>query len=143
MGRINVGRVIIGGLVAGVVANALDFVTFTYLMKAEMDDMTQRLNLSVEVMNGSAAMTTFIVGDFIWGLLLVFTYAAMRPRFGPGPKTAVISGVTLWAAVCIMFAGMAAMGVYTQQAFIKSSALTLVSTLITSWVGGTIYQEKA
>ena len=28
----------------------------------------------------------FIVVDFVLGLIVVWTYAAMRPRFGPGPK---------------------------------------------------------
>ena len=140
MARMNMGRLVLGGLVAGAVANGLDYVINGILMKREMDDMIQRLNLSQIVVNNS--MLTWIIVDFVWGVLLVFTYAAMRPRFGPGPKTAVVSGATLWLAVCAMFAGLAAMGIYTEQAFIKSAALTLVSTIVASLVGAAIYKEE-
>jgi hypothetical protein len=139
MGRFNVGRVIMGGLAAGVVANALDYVINGILMKDEGEAMMQRLNLSADVVNQS--ITTWVIVDFVYGLLLVFTYAAMRPRFGAGPKTAVISGATLWLAICAIFAGLTAMGIYTEQAFIKSSALTLVSTLAASLTGAYIYKE--
>ena len=139
MGRINTGRVVLGGLVAGVVANALDFVINEYLMKEEGADMAQRLNLSEATLQSS--VMAWIVVDFIWGLLLVFAYAAFRPRFGPGPKTAIVSGVTLWFAVCIMFGGLMSMGIFTLPGFIKYSALTLVSSLSASLAGAAIYKE--
>ena len=139
MGRINVGRVIIGGLVAGVVANALDFVINKYLMVNEATEMMQRLNLKADVVEGS--MWTWIIADFIYGLVLVFAYAAMRPRFGPGPRTAIIAGMSYWFAVTVMFAGLAAMGVFTQQAFMKQAALTIVSTLAPVLVGAAMYKE--
>jgi hypothetical protein len=101
--------------------------------------MIRRLNLPVEAVEGS--MVTWIVIDFIWGLLLVFAYAGMRPRFGPGPKTAVISGLTLWLAVTSTLAGLMAMGIFTQQAFIKNAALYLASTLVASLVGAALYKE--
>ena len=139
MGRINAGRVVLGGLVAGVVANALDFVINEYLMKEEGADMAQRLNLSEATLQSS--VMAWVVVDFIWGLLLVFAYAAFRPRFGPGPKTAIVSGVTLWFAVCIMFGGLMSMGIFTMPGFIKYSALTLVSALSASVAGAAIYRE--
>jgi hypothetical protein len=108
-------------------------------MKEEGADMAQRLNLSRDAL--ASSMYVWIAIDFLWGLLLVFTYAAIRPRFGAGPKTAMISGFTLWFAVCIMFAGLTSMGIFTQQGFIKYSALTLVSALAASLAGAKLYQE--
>jgi hypothetical protein len=139
MSRINTGRVVLGGLVAGVVANALDFVINEYLMKEEGADMAQRLNLSEATLQSS--VMAWVVVDFIWGLLLVFAYAAFRPRFGPGPKTATLSGVTLWFAVCIMFGGLMSMGIFTLPGFIKYSGLTLISALSASLAGAALYQE--
>jgi hypothetical protein len=139
MSRINTGRVVLGGLVAGVVANALDYVINAYLMAEEGADMAQRLNLSQDVMQTSQYVWAGV--DMIWGLLLVFAYAAFRPRFGPGPKTATVSGFTLWFAVCIMFGGLMSMGIFTLPGFIKYSGLTLVSALAASLAGAAIYQE--
>ena len=135
----NVGRVLLGGLIAGIVANAGDYVINMYLMTEEATAMVQRLNLSMAAVEGS--LVTWIVVDFIWGLLLVFTYAGFRPRFGPGPRTAIIAGVTIWLAVCAVFAGLMSMGIYTQQAYLKSSVLTLANTLLASLAGAYFYRE--
>jgi hypothetical protein len=135
----NMGRLIAGGLVAGVVGNALHALSGMYLTTVEMSDMQRRLGLSQDAINSS--MTTWIIVDFVWGLLLVFTYAAMRSRLGPGPKTAVVSGVTLWLAVASVFAGLTAIGVYTDQAFIKETFLNLVTVLAASLAGAYVYKE--
>ena len=34
------------------------------------------------------------------GVLLMWLYAAIRPRYGPGPKTAAITGFAFWMIVC-------------------------------------------
>ena len=135
----NVGRLVLGGLIAGVVANIGDYVINMYLMSDEAAAMVQRLNLSTAAVEGS--VLTWVVVDVIWGLLLVFTYAGFRPRFGPGPRTAIIAGVTIWLAVCAVFAGLMSMGVYTQQAYLKSSTLTLANTLAASLAGAYFYRE--
>jgi hypothetical protein len=139
MGRINVGRVILGGLVAGIVANAFDYVINTYLMAEEGSEMIARLNLNQETVQ--ASFVAWIVIDLLWGLLLVFTYAGIRPRFGPGPTTALIAGLIPWFAVAVTMFGMMSMGVFTQQAWMKSSALYLVSSLAASLAGAAVYKE--
>lgn len=139
MARINIGKLVVGGLAAGVVGNALHFVIDRFLMTVERSDMVQRLNLSQQLVNDS--FVTWIIVDLVWGFLLVFAYAAMRPRFGPGPATAAVSGATLWLAVASVFAGLTAMGVFTEQAFLKDSALNLVTTLAASLAGAALYQE--
>ena len=83
----------------------------------------------------------FAAADFIWGVLLVFTYAAIRPRFGPGPKTAVVSGVILWLAFAIAVFILMAIGLHTPQSYLKSSGLYLVSAVVSSLVGAALYKE--
>lgn len=139
MARINVGRVILGGLVAGVVANGLDYVINRFLLSNEANEMVQRLNLKADQAEGS--WLTWLVVDFIYGLLLVFTYAAMRPRFGPGPKTATIVAGCYWAAFTAVFAGLTAMGIYTPAGFIKTAAFSIASSLIPALVGASLYKE--
>ena len=99
MASINVGRVVAGGLVAGVVANAIDFVTNTYILASDMAAWAPTRNLDPAAMNSGPVAATWMVVDVIFGLLVVSTYAAMRPRFGAGPKTAMLAGLTLWIAV--------------------------------------------
>ena len=136
---INMRRVLLGGFVAGLVANAFDFVITTYLMAAEFNAMLTRLNV-----DGSATQAwipVFATADFIWGLLLVFTYAAIRPRFGPGPKTAVIAGVLLWLSLMIFAVLLLAMGLHTVDSYAKSAALYLASAVASSLAGAALYKE--
>ena len=136
---INIRRVIIGGLVAGLVANAFDFVITRYFMATEFASMMARLNVDTAVVE--SWVWIFAVADFVWGLLLVFTYAAIRPRFGPGAKTAFISGIMLWLVVAIFAVLLMALGLHTPQSYLKSSALYLVAALVSSLVGAKLYKE--
>src|SRR5437016_9561106 len=82
---INTKKVLLGGIAAGVVLNVIDFVTNTYILAAQMKAAADAFKpgLSDRMMTGSA-ITSYIVMDFVLGVLLVWTYAAIRPRFGPG-----------------------------------------------------------
>jgi hypothetical protein len=139
MSGINIRRVIIGGLVAGLVASVLDFIITSYFLADELAAMVARLNLNAAAMESS--VWVFVIVDFVWGLLLVFTYAAVRPRFGPGPKTAVISGIVLWIAISLLEAQIGAMGITTLALYLKGALLYLVSAVAASLVGAALYKE--
>ena len=141
MSAINAPRVILGGLAAGLVMNVLDITTGLTILADDMNANAQRLNLDQAVLNSTATMVTWIVIDFLYGLLVVFTYAGFRPRFGPGPKTAIIAGVTIYAAITAILVGFLSVGMFMQGPFMKQAAIALVITIIASVVGGAIYKE--
>jgi hypothetical protein len=142
MASINVGRVMAGGLVAGLVANAIDFVTNSYVLASDMAAWAPTRNLDPAAMNSGPVAVTWIVVDFIMGLLLVSTYAAMRPRFGAGPKTAMLAGLALWIAVTIVLFGFTQMGVFSMALFVKGSIAALINTLAASVAGAAVYKEE-
>jgi hypothetical protein len=53
--RINIGRVVIGGLVAGIVLNALDMVVGMFVLADDMKAMVARLNLDPAAIRPGAA----------------------------------------------------------------------------------------
>jgi hypothetical protein len=135
----NTGRILLGGIVAGIVFNALDFVMQTYVFAEESRDMIQRLNLDPAVAEASAP--TWIVVNFAMSLLMVFVYAAIRPRFGAGPKTAIVASITIWAAATAVLSGFAAIGIFTPPAFMKHAAVYLVTSTIAGLAGASVYKE--
>jgi hypothetical protein len=141
MGAINYGRVLLGGLVGGVVANVGDFFVNSTVMADDMVRMAQRLNLNQTVMASPAVGMTWVVVDFVYTTLIVWTYAAIRPRFGPGPGTAIRSGVVLWAAVCSVLFGFQSMGIFTRDSFFKSALLSLLTTIFAALAGARMYKE--
>ena len=141
MGRINTGKVILGGLAAGVVANALDYLIQGVIMAEESGANAQRLGLNMQQLNSTSMMVTWIVIDFIYGLIIAFTYAAIRPRFGPGPKAGAIAGIIPWAAICVVFFGLASSGLFTMNSYVKQSALTLGVAIAAGLTAGKLYSE--
>ena len=142
MASINLGRVVAGGLVAGVVANVIDFVTNTYVLAADMAAWAPTRNLDPAAINSGPVAVTWIVVDFIFGLTVVSTYAAMRPRFGAGPKTAMLAALALWVAVTAVLFGFTQMGVFSMALFVKGSIAALINALVASVAGAAVYKEE-
>jgi len=96
MGNINVGRVILGGLVAGLVLNIGEFLLNGVVLAKEMEAfMTQHNFREPPYFIAIAVGLTFVLG-----IVIVLGYACIRPRFGPGVKTAIIAGLFAWFGVC-------------------------------------------
>jgi len=139
LSAINTGRVIGGGLLAGVVMNAMDFAG-QMLLKDDMSQMVDRLGLNPSVLEPVNA-PPWVAVDFVYGILLVLNYAAMRPRFGPGPKTALLAGFMLYGAVTVILYGFMTMGIFTEALFVKAAACTAVGTALASVAGAWAYRE--
>ncbi|MGH9848643.1 MAG: hypothetical protein ACREBD_02180 [Blastocatellia bacterium] len=88
MKKINVGRVLLGGLLAGVVLNIGEFLLNGVLLADEMKSFFTNRNLPPEPTMGFFVTAT--VATFILGIVIVLLYAAIRPQFGAGVKTAII-----------------------------------------------------
>jgi hypothetical protein len=141
---INTQKVLIGGIAAGVVMNVIDFVSNTYIlgarMKAESDAF--KPGMSDQMMTGSA-IASYIVMDFVLGILLVWTYAAIRPRFGPGIKTAFYAALLFWILVGISLSGYLHMGMMSAGLWWSFAFIGLVNFLLSAWVGARLYSEDA
>ena len=139
---INTGKVIAGGLAAGVVMNVFDFVTNTYIMaerfKTEMDALNPAL---MPKMMETSTTITFVALDFLYGVLLVLTYAAVRPRFGAGAGTAIKTALLVWAIAGTTWYFTTAMGMVSMGAFAMMSVISLVTFLAAAYVGAMLYKE--
>jgi hypothetical protein len=141
---INTQKVLVGGLAAGVVMNVIDFLTngvlFADRMKAEAEAF--KPGLSDAMMSGNA-IAVYVVSDLIVGMLLVFTYAAIRPRFGPGPRTAVIAALVFWALGAVITYGYLQMGLMSPGSWGLVAVCWLINLVVAGWVGAKLYTEGA
>ena len=135
---LNTGKVVMGGLVAGVVGNLLDYVFQGILMRPDFELMQQRLNLDPAKANNPVP---WIVVDFIIGFLLIITYVGFRARWGPGPKTAIFAGLIVFVSIAAMMGALATIGIFAIDTYMKGSALSLVSVMSASLAGAYVYKE--
>jgi hypothetical protein len=98
MNKINFSRVLLGGLVAGVVLNIGEFILNDLILGAQMKEFLSRLNVPEP---GGSFLAVAVILTLVIGVVIVWVYAAMRPRLGPGPKTAICAGVIAWIFACV------------------------------------------
>ena len=109
MGKINWGRVILGGLLAGVVVNVVEFALHAVILNPDWKAAMAALSRSPDESTG--AMMIYVGLGYLIGILAVCYYAAIRPRFGAGPKTAVCAGLGVWLlAYLVPTIGMVPLG---------------------------------
>jgi pheromone shutdown protein TraB len=118
MEKTNRKRVLLGGLLAGVVLNILFYAILAVF------DVTGEIGIS------------WIVFWFITGILSVWLYSAIRPRYGAGSKTTIIAGLAV-GILCGLFYSVTASG-GTPVAGLIILVMVVVATLAGAWV----YKEQ-
>src|SRR2546428_14053750 len=140
MGKISWGRVVLGGLLAGLVLNIVDFLPYGVWLKPDMAAAMTGLGKSPAAMD--SAIPLWVALDFVSGIGLLWVYAAIRPRFGAGVKTAVIAGLAVWFFVGLLQAiGGSAMGFMPQRLLMMGTCVALVSIAVATVVGAYVYKE--
>ena len=140
MGKINLGRVILGGFVAGIVADILGFLVDGVLLAPSW----------------AAGMTALGYGNFssnmwIWfnllglvsGVVLIWIYAAIRPRFGAGVKTAVCAGVVVWVLGSLIpnLSFMWIAHLFSRHLCAYTTAGALIEIVVGAIAGAAVYKE--
>jgi hypothetical protein len=79
---------------------------------------------------------------FVLGIVIVFGYAAIRPRFGPGPKTAIIAAIFAWIGV-YLYQNVIGLGLGIAPPRVVAIALAwgLVEYIIATLAGAALYKE--
>ncbi len=138
MGKINWGRVFLGGLLAGLVINVFEYVTNGVVLSAEWDAAMKALGHQMPM----SAIPAFVVWGFLVGISSIWLYAAARPRFGPGPKTAALTGFGYWIIGYLLpNFGLLAMGLFPRRLLVMGTLVGLVEIIVASQAGAWLYKE--
>jgi hypothetical protein len=142
MGKINLNRVILGGLLAGVVINIVEGVSNGVIFQNQWAEVMTSLG------KAPAPSVKQIIALNVWGfalgILTVWLYAAIRPRFGEGPRTALCAGLVAWFltpalgnAIPVFF------HLYKVDLAVSAVAVELVEMLVAAVVGAYVYKEDS
>jgi|SRR6185503_18056831 len=139
MGKINVARVILGGLLAGLIMNIGETVLNLYVIADESTATLERLGLQFP---GAHQIGIFVAMTFVSGLIMIFLYAAMRPRFGAGAKTAVIAALVIWFVGLMAAFADVVLGLTPANLLVIAGAWSLVEMIIAAVAGAWVYKES-
>lgn len=141
MSKINLKRMFVGGLVAGIVFLILGFASYLLYLgdewKAVMDDLGYPIQ-------ETAGMYVFsIISCFVIGIIAVWLYAAIRPRFGAGPKTAFIAGFVFWVLSGLFaYISLGMTGMFPINLLIIDCLIYLVMVIVATLLGAWVYREE-
>ena len=140
MSKINWARVFLGGIVAGLIINTFEFVENGLVLARDWDAAMKALGRAME----PSAIASFFVWGFLVGIGAIWLYAAARPRFGAGAKTAVLTGVALWFFTFALpdFVEWE-LHLFPHRLVAIGALVGLVEVVIGSVAGAALYKEEA
>jgi hypothetical protein len=140
MGKINQSRVLLGGIVAGIAINVLEYLVHDVILKAQHAETMKTLGKTMP--EGGSTIAVWFVYGFAWGIAAVWLYAAIRPRFGPGAKTAVIAAFASWFFGPFL-SGIAMWNMTILPLSPLEMVLELVAFVVAVLAGASLYKEAA
>lgn len=88
-------HVILGGLAAGVVINVCEYLLNGVLLAQSWADAMRALNRPEQF--SPSQVVAFNLWGFLMGIGAVWLYASVRDHYGPGVRTAIYTGLAVWA----------------------------------------------
>lgn len=134
----NTQRILLGGLLAGLVINVGETILNVVVIGAQF----QRAVSAAGVAESSQSVLIFSLSGFVFGIVAVWIYASIRPRFGAGPKTALYAGLAVW----ILYSGGFA-AFHLAVPFVPASVALatlgwgLVEVPLATMLGAAVYKE--
>jgi len=140
MSKIHWGRVIGGGLLAGLVINVVEFLVNGLWLAADWGAAMKALGMSGEY--GTAQVVVFNLWGFAMGIFAVWLYAAIRTRYGPGPRTAYTAAVATWVPGYLMAnIPPAVLGMFPVRLMLIGIATGLIEVILGTQLGASFYKE--
>jgi hypothetical protein len=141
MGKMNMTRVILGGIAAGVIIDVFEGIMNGVVLQRQWAEVFVALGKSPDL------SVKQILALNVWGLavgiLTVWLYAAIRPRYGAGPKTGVLAGLAVWALVFALATAVPVFfHIYPVNLSLTSVALEAVQMILAGLAGAAVYKEN-
>ncbi len=135
--KMNWRRVVLCGIVACLVWTVLSSLITAYLSK----DFVAAVPNHRLAKPGVGIVVFLLIVSLVMGIWAMWLYAAIRPRYGPGPKTAVIAGFAWWLISSCADATWGSFGFVTPSALLPPMAASLPALIVAAIVGAWLYRE--
>ena len=142
MGKINKQRVVVGGIAAGLTAFVLTGVVNGGVIAGQLQTWVQAMGGALHPPAAPLPMALWALMSLLLGFAGVWLYAAIRPRFGAGPRTALLAGVALWVMnkLAVGF-DFAALGIFPLPLLLALEIGGLAALLGGVMVGARLYRD--
>jgi len=141
MNKIDSGRVVLGGIVAGIVCDIFEYVLNGIVLRTQWNTISTAHNLPMIGMN---EIIVFNILGLATGIAAVWTYAAIRSRFGAGPKTATYAALLIWViGYLIPDVFQTVSGLVPLNMMLTMAVVGLAEIIVATIAGAYFYKESA
>jgi len=131
---------ILGGIIAGLIINIVEGVMNGVILKPQWTAAAKAIGHSGEI--SVRQIVAFNVWGFAAGIMTLWLYTAIRPRYGAGPKTAMCAGAAVWMLGYAMAnAMMAFLHIYPLALLLTITVVGLLEMLVAAAAGAYFYKE--
>lgn len=130
-------RVLISGLIAGLIVNIPDGIVSGGVFAGEFKERLARQGLAVK----PSAFIFYIVATFVFSVIMMWLYAALKRSYGPGPKTALLTGIITFVLIRLVGFGHVVSG-EESFGFYFGTALAQLVGIILGVLAGQKYQDS-
>jgi hypothetical protein len=140
MSKIDPGRVLVGGIVAGIIIDVFEFILNGVVFSAQWNSVAASHNLPTI---GTNEIMVFNILGLITGIAAVWAYAAMRPRFGAGPTTAVYAALLVWLVGYLLpDVSNAVVGLVPMSLTLTILIVGVIELIVATVAGAYLYKES-
>jgi hypothetical protein len=142
MGSINWNRELLGSIVAGVIIDLLEWLFNGYVLGPQWREAMQSLGRPLQETPNQVMF--YMVLGLIYGVVATSMYAAIRPRFGAGMKTAVYAGLGAWfLGYFLPTLTWVPMDLFPRRLMAMAMLVGFVEILVATVMGAWLYREAA
>jgi hypothetical protein len=142
MTQINSSRIVLGGVVAAIVLFIVSGVVNGAILGSAWQDWLRAMGSLNHAPAEPVGLVIWAVVSLVFGVTGIWIYAGIRPRYGAGPKTALLAGLLLWLAGWLAPAlGQVALGAIPTYVTVIGCAGGLVGALLALLAGAYFYKE--
>ncbi len=139
MNRINYRRVVLGGLLAGIVSNLSGITLAQVVLREDLEALMRAAGISAFP---AYVGLQHLITRFAIGVAVVWLYAAIRPRYGPGPRTALYAGLVAWFfAHLVPTLTLATWGVLPTRTLVLAPLWGVFEMALVALAGAWVYKE--
>ncbi len=137
MGKINWSRVFLCGVLTGGVWTVVSAIS-TWYVGADFNSAVPGNKIFAPSPGLAAFLLAVNLAGGIWAMWL---YAAIRPRYGAGAKTAVVAGFAWWVVSTLADATWGSFRLVPVNALLPLSAVSLPEMIVATLLGAWLYKE--
>jgi hypothetical protein len=137
----NIARVLISGVLAGVVVSAITGAGNSFFLKNDFLNWAAGMEGHLHPPKQGVQVSLWTVMALLDGLVSVCIYAGLRTSCGAGARTALLSGFLVWIVgrFCVAL-DMIGLGVFPLRLLLGQSVLGLIALLSGSVIGAWLYR---